>query len=189
MSGPARPTLYNPEYADCARELCARRVTTPDLVGRFGVGPSPIGQWSARHCQFAETMQQGRDVADATAIESLFTCITGDNHQAEKVFRYRGEPKAATDAKMSGGNAGIAGNLQFLGNSGLLGPAAKRRKSAEIGGNPLRILWSGIRRPFCCLTQGVQSKLSIPTSLAHIAETPRSGRQRHRASAAAIVPP
>jgi hypothetical protein len=187
MSGPGRPTLYNPEHADCARELRARGVT-PDVAGQFGVGPGPIGQWIARHCQFAETVQQGRDVADATAIESLFTRITGDNHQAEKVFRYRGEPKTATDAKMSGGNAGNAGNLQSLGNSGLFGPAAKRRKSAEIGGNPQQILWSGIRPPFCCLTQGVQSKLSIPTSLAQIPETPRSGRQRHRASTAAIVP-
>jgi hypothetical protein len=61
------------------------------------------------------------------------------------------------DSKTTGGNAGNAGNLQSLGNSGLLGPAAKRRKLAEIGGNPLQILWSGIRPPFCCLTQGVHS--------------------------------
>jgi hypothetical protein len=89
---------------------------------------------------------------------------------------------------MSGGNAGNAGNLQSLGNSGLLGPAAKRRKSAEIGGNPLQVFWAGIRPPFCCLTRGVQSKLSIATSLARIAENPRPGRQRHRAGTAAIVP-
>jgi hypothetical protein len=36
---------------------------------------------------------------------------------------------------MSGGNAGNTGNLQSLGNSGLFDPAAKRRESAEIGGN------------------------------------------------------
>ena len=136
-----------------SRALRARR-HPPDLAGEFEVGPSPIDQWIARHCQFAETVQQGRDVADATAVESLFTRIIGDNHQAKKVFRYRGEPKTAACAKMSGGNAGNAGNLQSLGNSGLFGPAAKRRKLAEIGGNPLQILWSGIRPPFCCLTQG-----------------------------------
>jgi hypothetical protein len=156
MSGPGHPTLYYPEHANCARERCARSVTSPDLAGEFVVR-SPMGQWIARDCQFAETVQQGRDVADATASESLFTRIIGDNHQAENVSRYRREPKTAADAKMSGGNAGNAGNLQSLGDSGLFGPAAKRRKSAEIGGNPLQIFWAGIRPPFCCLIQGVQS--------------------------------
>ena len=152
MSGPDRPTLYNPEHADCARELRARSVITPDLAGQFGVGPSPIGQ--SRHCQFAETMQQGRDVAAATAIESLFTRIIGGNHQAEKVFRYRGERKTATDAKMSGGNAGNAGNLQSLGNSGLLGlprNGGNRRKLAET---PYRYFGRESVRPFAVSPKG-----------------------------------
>jgi len=41
-------------------------------------------------------VQQGRDIADATAVESLFTRVTGYNHQAEKVFLYRGEARTAT---------------------------------------------------------------------------------------------
>ncbi|MEA2909169.1 MAG: hypothetical protein QOJ15_1250, partial [Bradyrhizobium sp.] len=35
MSGRGRPTLYKPEHASRARELCARGATTPDLAGRF----------------------------------------------------------------------------------------------------------------------------------------------------------
>jgi hypothetical protein len=38
---------------------------------------------------------------------------------------------------MSGGNAGNAGNLQSLGNSGIWDRVEMRRKLAEIGGNPL----------------------------------------------------
>jgi hypothetical protein len=94
MSG--RPTLYKPDHADRARELCARGATNPDLAGRFGVARSTIGQWIAHHPEFAEAVQQGRDVADATAVESLFTRVTGYNHQAEKVFLYRGEPRTVT---------------------------------------------------------------------------------------------
>ena len=96
MTGPGRPTLYKPEHASRARELCARGATNPDLAGRFGVARSTIGQWIANHPEFAEAVQQGRDVADATAVESLFTRVTGYNHQAEKVFLYRGETRAAT---------------------------------------------------------------------------------------------
>ena len=80
-------------------------------------------------------------------------------------------PSSGT-AKMSGGNAGNAGNLQFLGNSGLFDPAAKRRKSAEIGGNPLQRLCSRNCPQFCCLTLGVHSKPLIGGSLAEIAEIP-----------------
>jgi hypothetical protein len=96
MTGPGRPTLYKPEHASRARELCARGATNPDLAGRFGVARSTIGQWIATHPEFAEAVQQGRDVADASAVESLFTRVTGYNYQAEKVFLYRGEPRTAT---------------------------------------------------------------------------------------------
>jgi transposase-like protein len=96
MTGPGRPTFYKPEHASRARELCARGATNPDLAGRFGVARSTIGQWIANHPEFAEAVQQGRDVADATAVESLFTRVTGYNHRAEKVFLYRGEPRTAT---------------------------------------------------------------------------------------------
>ena len=93
MSGPGRPTLYKPEHAARALELCARGATNPDLAGRFGVARSTIGQWIATHPEFADAVQQGRDVADAIAVESLFTRVTGYNHQAEKVFLYRGKPR------------------------------------------------------------------------------------------------
>jgi hypothetical protein len=96
MNSPGRPTLYKPEYAGRARELCARGATNKDLAGRFGVVRSTIDLWIASHPEFAEAVQQGRDVADASAVESLFTRVTGYNHKAEKVFLYRGEPRTAT---------------------------------------------------------------------------------------------
>jgi hypothetical protein len=70
MSGPGRPTLYKPEHAGRARELCARRATNPDLAGRFGVARSTIGQWIASHPEFAGAVRQGRDMADACAVGS-----------------------------------------------------------------------------------------------------------------------
>ena len=69
MTGPGRPTLYKPEYAERARDLCARGATNPDLAGRFSVARSTIDLWIANHPEFAEAVQQGRDVADATAVE------------------------------------------------------------------------------------------------------------------------
>ena len=96
MTGPGRPTLYTPEHASRARELCARGATNSDLAGRFGVARSTIGQWLSVHPKFAEAVQQGRGVADATAVESLFTRVTGYNHKVEKILFHRGEPRTAT---------------------------------------------------------------------------------------------
>ena len=96
MSGPGRPTLYRPEHASRGRQLCARGATNLDLAGRFGVARSTIGQWIATHSEFAEAVQQGRDLADATAVESLFRRVTGYDHQADKVFLYRGETRTAS---------------------------------------------------------------------------------------------
>jgi hypothetical protein len=55
MSGPGRPTLCKREHARRARERRAH---------------DPI------HPEFADAVQQGLDVADATAVESLFTRVT-----------------------------------------------------------------------------------------------------------------
>jgi hypothetical protein len=66
------------------------------------------------------------------------------------------------------------------------------RETAEIGGNwrkpPADTL---VGNPSALLLSHPRGalQLSMPTSLAQIAETPRSGRQRHRACSAAIVPP
>ena len=51
---PGRPTLYKREHASRARE---RRAHDPT------------------HPEFADAVQQGLDVADATAVESLFTRV------------------------------------------------------------------------------------------------------------------
>jgi hypothetical protein len=58
MTGPGRPTLYKPEQASRARELCARGATDPDPAGRFGVAGSTIGQWIAKHPEFAEAVRK-----------------------------------------------------------------------------------------------------------------------------------
>ena len=89
------PGHVNPDSAAPASSARAAP-PNPDLAGRLGVARSTIGQWIATHPEFAEAVQQGRDVADATAVESLFTRVTGYNHQAEKVFLYRGETRAVT---------------------------------------------------------------------------------------------
>jgi hypothetical protein len=73
---------------------------------------------------------------------------------------------------MSGGNAGNAGNLQSFGNSGLFDPAANRRKLAEIGGNPLQILWPGIDPLFAVTPERCTPTLNIDIACANCGNSP-----------------
>jgi hypothetical protein len=90
-----RPSNYPPDLCELAHNYCLLGATNDVLAELFGVSPRTIDNWIAGHPEFAEAVQQGRDVADATAVESLFTRVSGYNHQAEKVFLYRGEPRTA----------------------------------------------------------------------------------------------
>ena len=47
MSGPGRPTLYKPEHASRARELCARGATSRCSIppARAGAKPATGGNW------------------------------------------------------------------------------------------------------------------------------------------------
>src|SRR4030088_3236712 len=96
--------------------------------------------------------------------------------RAARTFRW--------ESKTAGGKGG---NLQSFGNRGLFDDGATRRKPAET---PCRNFARATGRIFLSHLGG-PLQLSIPTSLAETAETPPSGRQRHRrnAAAAAIVPP
>jgi hypothetical protein len=45
MDGPGRPSLYKPEFAAQAFELCLAGATNQDLADAFEVGHSKIDNW------------------------------------------------------------------------------------------------------------------------------------------------
>jgi hypothetical protein len=177
MANPGRPTLHKREYCELAHNYCLLGATSELLGDFFGVARRTPQNWIATRPDFAAAVYWGRAVADAR-VSAM---------PATKRERTLWERQQKTSGG-KGGKGGKGGNLQSFGNSGLFDDGATRRKPAETGGNPcrnfareaVRIFLSHLRAAF----QG-----SIPTSLAEIAEIPRSRRQRHRGNAAAIVPP
>jgi len=86
-----------PYLCELAHSYCRLSVTNDGLAEFFGVSPRTIDNWIAGHPGFPEAVQQGRDVADAIMVESLFTRVTGYDHQPEeKVFVHHGQPRMAT---------------------------------------------------------------------------------------------
>lgn len=96
MNGPGRPTLYKPDYAERARELCILGATNRLLAEHFGVARSTIDQWLATIPEFTSAVWDGREHADLAVIRGLFTRATGYTRKAEKVVHYHGETSTAT---------------------------------------------------------------------------------------------
>src|SRR5260370_36636159 len=92
MAGRGRPPLYRPENAGLARKFCMLGAINKDLAGLFEVARRTIDNWITNIPEFAESVRQGRDVADAAVVEKLHSRAVGYSYEAKKVFLYRGDP-------------------------------------------------------------------------------------------------
>lgn len=75
--GRGRPTNYKPEYADQAFKLCLLGATDKQLADFFGVTEQTINNWKVDFPEFFESLQKGKDVADAEVAHSLYKRAVG----------------------------------------------------------------------------------------------------------------
>lgn len=92
MDGPGRPTLYQPELAERALKLCLAGATNEELADHFEVNRTTIDRWLQKHAGFAEAVKQGREVADGSVAQKLYSRAVGYTYETTKVLLYRGEP-------------------------------------------------------------------------------------------------
>lgn len=90
MAG-GRPSLYQPEYAQKARELCERGATTADLAEFFQVSTQTIRNWSHEHVDFFEALKIGKAAADERVEASLYHKAIGYSFDAVKIFQHQGQ--------------------------------------------------------------------------------------------------
>ena len=168
-----------------------RQMATPGQRQQYGVLPArhpPLPVLAAhrrRGCwqTMAETMPE--------IVDDMRTALDGARRRRERL-RHAGDRVART---LSVGQQNHRRKCRKCRKPPILRkqrPFRPCRETAEIGGNwrkpPADTL---VGNPSALLLSHPRGalQLSMPTSLAQIAETPRSGRQRHRACSAAIVPP
>src|SRR6266852_8273564 len=92
MDGPGRPSLYQPEFAAQAFELCLAGATNQDLADTFEVGHSTIDNWLQKHPEFAQSVKRGRDLADGRVAHGLYSRAIGYTYETTRVVLHRGEP-------------------------------------------------------------------------------------------------
>jgi hypothetical protein len=91
MDGPGRPSLYKPEFAAQAFELCLAGATNQDLADSFEVGHSTIDNWLQKHPEFAQSVKRGRDLADGRVAHGLYSRAIGYTYETTRVVLHRGE--------------------------------------------------------------------------------------------------
>ena len=91
MDGPGRPSLYQPEFAAQAFELCLAGATNRDLADTFEVGHSTIDNWLRKHPEFAQSVKRGRALADGRVAHGLYSRAIGYTYETTRVVLHRGE--------------------------------------------------------------------------------------------------
>ncbi len=92
MDGPGRPSLYKPEFAEQAFELCLAGATNRDLADAFEVGHSTIDNWLQKQPEFAQAVKRGRVVADGAVARALHSRAIGYSYETTRVVFNQGEP-------------------------------------------------------------------------------------------------
>ena len=96
MSSPGRPTIFQPDMPEQAHNYCLLGATNDELAEFFGVSPSTIDNWIARHADFAAAVRSGRIVADAKVACGLYARAVGYDRKVEREVIVGGELKPVT---------------------------------------------------------------------------------------------
>lgn len=81
-----RPSLYKPEYAQQAKRLCLLGATDQEMADFFEVALSTLNLWKLRHPKFSESLSEGKQVADARVVRSLYQQAVGYEQDEVKIF-------------------------------------------------------------------------------------------------------
>lgn len=87
-----RPTVYRPEYAPLAAQMCARGATLNELAVEFDVNVLTIRRWMIAHEAFCNSVRVGKDQADERVVHSLYQRAVGYEHDG---VHYPPDPKSS----------------------------------------------------------------------------------------------
>lgn len=80
-----RPSSYRPEFAAQAYKLCLLGATDLKLADFFGVCEKTLNEWKSHHAEFLQSMQAGKDEADAEIASALFNRAKGYSHPEDDI--------------------------------------------------------------------------------------------------------
>jgi len=84
-----RPSKYEPEFAERAKEMCERGATDYDLAEEFEVNVTTIWRWQTRYDEFCNALKAKAGYDDRVE-RSLAQRAVGYTYDTQKVFCFQG---------------------------------------------------------------------------------------------------
>jgi len=95
-----QPSKYREEYNEQAYRICLLYGATDKKLGEyFGVCERTINNWKENHPKFLQSVNDGKDIADAKVSESLYNRALGYSHEDTHISNYQGEIKITPTMK------------------------------------------------------------------------------------------
>ena len=83
--GVGAPTLYKPEFAIRATDLCLLGLTNEELAERFETDVVTLSRWIAEVPEFRAAVYAGREGADAEIARAMFSAAKGYEHPEDDI--------------------------------------------------------------------------------------------------------
>jgi len=84
-----RPTKFKPEYVAQVRKLCATGATDVEIADFFDVSRATISTWKLQYPDFFAALHDGKDLADAKVVRSLYRNATGYEFTDKQVIKVK----------------------------------------------------------------------------------------------------
>ncbi len=94
-----RPSKYKIEFVEQVYKLCLLGAIDEEIAEFFGVNTDAFYEWQKIHPEFAESVRNGKIIADAEVGKKLHERAIGYDHQEEVIFCYKGEIVVAKTIK------------------------------------------------------------------------------------------
>jgi len=90
MTGPGRPTKYDPAQNKQITKICRLGATDEEIADFLDVDTSTVYNWKNQHPEFLEAIKKGKLLADAEVADKLFKRATGYKHKDVDIKMFEG---------------------------------------------------------------------------------------------------
>ena len=90
--GRGRPTAYKPEFCQSAAEAALNGATDEEIAEDLGVDVRTMYRWRAKHPDFRQCLQWGKDECDERVERAMYARAVGYTYDAVKIMQYEGSP-------------------------------------------------------------------------------------------------
>jgi hypothetical protein len=87
-----RPTKYDERFCKIVTRFAKLGLTNEQMAKTLDIALATFKNWMTSHPEFLAALKEGREVADANVVQSLYERAMGYEHDAVKILLDKGTP-------------------------------------------------------------------------------------------------